>query len=160
MTVLGCCLRAGIAVAVLALVTPACSLVKGQQFGVSRSGADVLVWFVDCYAPPLSVTLFLSGSYGSPIWQVGQQSSASKRSAFPSGTRVGDIPPGYDLTHALDVPLAPTATYRIAFYSGEAYVEDLDFIPSELSGDVLTFDHQVMTTEEFTQQAASDHPAT
>jgi hypothetical protein len=143
------------ALAVVVLVTPGCALVKSQQFGVSRSGSDVLVWFVDCYAPPITVTLEPSDVdpiNGHPLWGIAQPNSA-KRAPFPNGTRVGDLPPGYTLTQALDSPLSPTATYRLGFGSGEAYYESLDFKPSALTGDVLTFDGQVMTSERFTQQS-------
>jgi hypothetical protein len=140
----------GLAAAVLAVGS--CSLTEDRHFGISMTpSGDVAVWFIDCYAPPWSVSVYREENRapGDPAWRVTQIGDA----AFPTTVVVGDTPAGYRLSDdSLEDPLEPDVEYIAAFSRGEAYGELLTFIPSELSEDVLTFDRQKMTPEEFRDQ--------
>ena len=81
-----------------------------------------------------------------------EQEDDVDRSPFPSETRIGEAPAGFVTRQALASPLEPAVAYKIGFSSGEAYYEALVFKPNELGEDVLTFDRQVMTPEQFSHQ--------
>jgi hypothetical protein len=141
-------IRVGLVAAALALSS--CSLTEDRHFGVSKAPSGVVVvWFIDCYAPPWSVSVYREENRTSGGWSVTQIGD----SAFPSHVAVGDEPTGYQLQdNSLDEPLEPDVEYVVSFSRGEAYEEHLVFIPSQLTENVLTFDRQEMTPEAFASQ--------
>src|SRR6266545_2058497 len=97
-------IRVGLVATALALSS--CSLTEDRHFGVSKAPSGVVVWFIDCYAPPWSVSVYReeNRTSGEPAWSVTQIDD----SAFPSHAVVGDEPTGYQLQdNSLDEPLEP-----------------------------------------------------
>jgi hypothetical protein len=151
-----------ILLAVLVFLTSCQRLTDPRTFGISRTtdgritDGGLLIWYLDCYAPPLDVTLLdVSGEDPKPVWELNAVGPDPRR--FPLMLRIGDEPPGYRTAVPLSVVSPADAQLEISFGQGEAYHERLGFrISSVPIGSVLTFDRRVITPRDFTSQRCEE----